>query len=73
MKKREALKAWADGHLLLVHNSNGDYEDDYFYMDDECNIHSLIDGEITEIDCFNNDDEFTIIPFHEYILKLNKV
>lgn len=30
-------------------------------------------GEITEIDCFNNDDEFTIIPFHEYILKLNKV
>ena len=34
MKKIEALKAWADGHLL---------------------------------------DEFTIIPFHEYILKLNKV
>jgi len=51
MKKREALKAWAEGHLLLVHNSNGDYEDDYFYM----------------------DDEFTIIPFHEYILKLNRV
>ena len=72
MKKREALKAWAEGHLLLVHNSNGDYEDD-FYMDDECNIHSLISDEITEIDCFNNDDEFTIIPFHEYILKLNKV
>lgn len=41
MKKIEALKAWADGHLLLVHNSNGDYEDDYFYMDDECNIHSF--------------------------------
>lgn len=39
MKKREALKAWAEGHLLLVHNSNGDYEDDYFYMDNECNIH----------------------------------
>ena len=22
MKKREALKAWAEGHLLLVHNSD---------------------------------------------------
>ena len=42
-------------------------------MDDECNIHSLIGDETTEIDCFNNDDEFTIIPFHEYILKLNRV
>ena len=30
MKKREVLKAWADGHLIFVHNSNGDYEDDYF-------------------------------------------
>ncbi len=55
-------------HVDLMHDISR-YEDNYLYMDDE----SLIGGDITKIDCFNNDDEFIINPFHEYILKLNRV
>mgnify|MGYP005962930531 CR=1 FL=1 len=68
MNKREAIKAWAEGALIKVHDTTNYSEDDIFYMTDNGKICSVKNSEELSIDDFKNDtDEYTVIPFSRYV------
>jgi len=68
MNKREAIKAWAEGALIKVHDTTNYNKDEIYYMNDDGEICSTSTSEKYSVDDFKIDtDEYTVIPFSRYV------
>lgn len=73
MNKREAIKAWAEGALIKVHDITNYNKDEIYYMNDDGEICSTSTSEKYSVDDFKIDtDEYTVISFSKEKLQMHK-